>query len=173
MVNFGPLAAEIVSLVWGTPADFNGFRVLAALLHGTLVVGVSQTYLRRSTQGATYIRHDDAPADPQVGPPTARECGARTLRFASSALVPNSGAQIMVTLFFTAIRLMIFTGVTDISLFVRPTGCYQPKPKFIVTVILPFTGHISCILFWCNKCADDMQYVHISQVVCDVGHGSS
>jgi len=34
MVN-GPLAAEIVSLVWGTPANFNGFRVLAALLHGT------------------------------------------------------------------------------------------------------------------------------------------
>ena len=43
MVNFGPLAAEIVSLVWGTPGTFNGFRVLAALLHGTLVVGVSQT----------------------------------------------------------------------------------------------------------------------------------
>ena len=43
MVNFGPLAAEIVSLVWGTPANFNGFRVLPALLHGTLVVGVSQT----------------------------------------------------------------------------------------------------------------------------------
>ena len=53
MVNFGLLAAEIVSLVWGTPANFNGFRVLAALLHGTLVVGVSQT-LRRC--GATYIR---------------------------------------------------------------------------------------------------------------------
>ena len=32
MVNFGPLAAEIVSLVWGTPANFNWFRVLAALL---------------------------------------------------------------------------------------------------------------------------------------------
>ena len=43
MVNFGKLAAEIVSLVWGTPANFNGFRVLAALLHGILVVGVSQT----------------------------------------------------------------------------------------------------------------------------------
>jgi len=43
IVNFGLLAAEIVSLVWGTPANFNGFRVLAALLHGTLVVGVSQT----------------------------------------------------------------------------------------------------------------------------------
>ena len=43
MVNFGLLAAEIVSLVWGTPATFNG---LAALLHGTLEVAVSQT-LRR------------------------------------------------------------------------------------------------------------------------------
>jgi len=43
MVNFGPLAAEIVSLVWGTPGNFNGFHVLAALLHGILVVGVSQT----------------------------------------------------------------------------------------------------------------------------------
>ena len=43
MVNVGPLAAEILSLVWGTPGNFNGFGVLAALLHGTLVVGVSQT----------------------------------------------------------------------------------------------------------------------------------
>jgi len=46
MVTFGRLAAEIVSLVWGTPANFNGFRVLAALLHGSQVMGVSQT-LRR------------------------------------------------------------------------------------------------------------------------------
>jgi len=46
MANFGLLVAEIDSLVWGTPANFNGFHVLAALLHGTLVVGVSQT-LRR------------------------------------------------------------------------------------------------------------------------------
>jgi len=35
MVNFGPLADEIVSLVWGTPANFNGSLVLTALLHGT------------------------------------------------------------------------------------------------------------------------------------------
>jgi len=43
MVNFGLLTAEIRWPVWGTPANFNGFRVLAALLHGTLVVGVRQT----------------------------------------------------------------------------------------------------------------------------------
>jgi len=42
MVNFGPLAPEIVSLVWGTPANFNGFRVLAALLHGSQVVSGRQ-----------------------------------------------------------------------------------------------------------------------------------
>jgi len=46
MVNFGPLAAEIGPVVWGTPANFNGFRVFAALLHGSQVLGVSQT-LRR------------------------------------------------------------------------------------------------------------------------------
>ena len=34
MVNFGLLAAEIVSGVWGTPVTFNGFLVLAALLCG-------------------------------------------------------------------------------------------------------------------------------------------
>jgi len=33
MVNFGP-TAEIGSTIWGTPANFNWFRVLAALLHG-------------------------------------------------------------------------------------------------------------------------------------------
>ena len=43
MVNFGPLTAEIGSGVLGTSANFNGFRVLTALLHGTVVVGVSQT----------------------------------------------------------------------------------------------------------------------------------
>ena len=55
MVNFVPLTAEIGSGVWGTLPSFKEFRVLAALLHGTLVVGVSQT-LRRCTEGATYIR---------------------------------------------------------------------------------------------------------------------
>jgi len=55
IVTFGLLTAEIRWRVWRTPANFNGFRVLAALLHCTLVVGVSQT-LRRWTEGATYIR---------------------------------------------------------------------------------------------------------------------
>ena len=32
MVHVGPLTTEIGSGVWGTPANFNGFRVLASLL---------------------------------------------------------------------------------------------------------------------------------------------
>jgi len=46
MVNFGLPTAEICWWVWGTTANFNGFRVLAALLHGIPVLGVRQT-LRR------------------------------------------------------------------------------------------------------------------------------
>ena len=55
MVNVGPLPAEIDPVVWGTPANFKGFRALAALLHGTRVLGVSHT-LRHWTEGVTYIR---------------------------------------------------------------------------------------------------------------------
>jgi len=58
MVNFGLLAAEIGPVVWGTPANFNGFRVLAALLHRSQVVGESHT-LRRWTEGTTYVRQRD------------------------------------------------------------------------------------------------------------------
>jgi len=43
MVNFGPLAAEIISLVWGTPSNFNGFRVLAALRPNSITLSWSQT----------------------------------------------------------------------------------------------------------------------------------
>ena len=55
MMNFSPQAAEIPLVVSGTPANFNRFRVLAALLHGSQVLGISHT-LRRWTEGATYIR---------------------------------------------------------------------------------------------------------------------
>jgi len=59
--NISPTHPEIGwdrFLVWGTPANFNEFRVLAVLLHGTLVVGVSQT-LRRWTECAMYILQGD------------------------------------------------------------------------------------------------------------------
>ena len=58
MVILGLLAAQIGLPVWGTPANFNGFRVLAALLHDSQVLSVSQT-LRRWTEGATYVRQGD------------------------------------------------------------------------------------------------------------------
>jgi len=43
MVNFGLLAAEIVLLVWGNPANFNGFRVLASLLQRRCSMEANQT----------------------------------------------------------------------------------------------------------------------------------
>jgi len=43
MVNFGPLTAEIDWWVWGTPANFNGFRVLASLLQRRRATEVNQT----------------------------------------------------------------------------------------------------------------------------------
>jgi len=55
MANFGPLAAEISPVVWGTPANFNKFRAFTALLHGTPVLGISRT-VPSSTEGATYIQ---------------------------------------------------------------------------------------------------------------------
>jgi len=43
MVNFSLLAAEIILLVWGTPANFNGFRVLASLLQRRRSTEANQT----------------------------------------------------------------------------------------------------------------------------------
>ena len=52
MVNFGPLGlgTEVVSLVWGTPANFNEFRILVSLL-----------WRRRSTE-ANQTLHDIWPS---------------------------------------------------------------------------------------------------------------
>jgi len=43
MANFGPFTAEICWQVWGTPANFNGFRVLASLLQGRRSPEANQT----------------------------------------------------------------------------------------------------------------------------------
>ena len=43
MVNFGPLIAEILLRVWGTPTNVNRFRVLALLLHRRLSTEVNKT----------------------------------------------------------------------------------------------------------------------------------
>jgi len=63
MVNFRQLMAEIGWRVWGTPANFNGFAcnqvlrspILAASLHGTRAVGVSQTLRRGTRNGITEL----------------------------------------------------------------------------------------------------------------------
>jgi len=44
MVNFSLLTAEIVSLVWGTQANFSGFHVLALLLQQRHSTEASQTF---------------------------------------------------------------------------------------------------------------------------------
>ena len=46
MVNLSLLAAEIVSLVSGTPANFNGFRVFASLLQRCCSTEANQTLHR-------------------------------------------------------------------------------------------------------------------------------
>jgi len=43
MVNVAPLTAKICWRVWGTPANFNGFRILALLLHWRCSMDVNQT----------------------------------------------------------------------------------------------------------------------------------
>ena len=50
MMNFGPLAAEIGLPVWGTSANFNGFRVLPSLLQ------------RRRSPEANQTLHDVWPS---------------------------------------------------------------------------------------------------------------
>jgi len=43
MVNFGSLTAEIGWRIWGTPANFKRFRVLASLLHRYRWTEINQT----------------------------------------------------------------------------------------------------------------------------------
>ena len=66
MVKFGPLTAEIDWRVWGTPGNFNGFRVFVTAptsLRTTRRFSspnctrarISRFHQRHSTDGATYI----------------------------------------------------------------------------------------------------------------------
>jgi len=50
-VNFGPLAAEIGPVVWGTPTNFNGFRSVTA---ATSLTG-GQPNFARSWAATHYI----------------------------------------------------------------------------------------------------------------------
>ena len=61
MVNFGPVMAEIGSGVWVSPVNFNGSRVLAALLHGSTRSQHPANFavLNSWIEGATYVRQGD------------------------------------------------------------------------------------------------------------------
>jgi len=54
MLNFRPQAAEIGAVVWGTPANFNGFRVLAATSLNGSQPNLAQ-YLAVSWAGTLHI----------------------------------------------------------------------------------------------------------------------
>jgi len=86
MVNFRLLSAEIRWRVWSTPANFNGFRVLAALLHGsdgTLVVGVSQTWCVEQRAPPIFVR---ATITLSIGPHSSRNCFAHHCVWHSSTV---------------------------------------------------------------------------------------
>ena len=55
MVNFSPLTAEISWRIWGTPANFNGFRVLASLLQRRRSTEANQT-LHLCTMFSSLLR---------------------------------------------------------------------------------------------------------------------
>ena len=55
MVNFGPLTAEIRWQVWGTPANFNGFRVFGRVT-ARHCSSTPQPNFAAFNRGTTYIR---------------------------------------------------------------------------------------------------------------------
>jgi len=58
MTNFGPLTAEIGSLVWGTPANFNGFSRLGFVTAATSLTAGQPNFARClavSWAGTLYI----------------------------------------------------------------------------------------------------------------------
>jgi len=55
MANFSLLTPEIGSVVWGTPANFNWFRVLASLLQRRRSTEANQPCLAVSWAGTLYI----------------------------------------------------------------------------------------------------------------------
>jgi len=67
MSNFGPLATEIGLPVWGTPANFHGFQVLASLLHQRRSTEVNQTlhdvWPARGLVHYIYIFRGSCPTD--------------------------------------------------------------------------------------------------------------
>ena len=61
MLNVGPLTAEIRWRVWGTPAHFNGFRVLASLPHRASLNGCQPNFARCLALSARHSRSGRQP----------------------------------------------------------------------------------------------------------------
>ena len=104
-VNFGLLTAEICWRVWGTPPNFNGFRVLASLLQRRRSTKVNQTLhdvtLAVSWAGTLYIHFPGLLPRNGIFPRakfTLRPSlafsyiGSITARHSSSVRQPNSAA---------------------------------------------------------------------------------
>jgi len=104
MVNFSPLTADICWQVWGTPANFNGFHVLASLLHRRRSLEANQTlhdlWPSPGLVHYTYTLWGLLPpngilpaAKFTLGPSFAfSHIGSVTARHSSSSRQPNFGA---------------------------------------------------------------------------------
>jgi len=133
MVNFGPLAAEIVSLVWGIPGNFNVFSVLAALLHGTLVVGVSQTgALNRG-------RHLYSAGRP------SRWALAHISSCSLFYLMQNDNTHTVGRLLFC--RAAMFIPFCSIFMFINSTWCYFVTWSLITVALWNRADHYIFIMF--------------------------
>jgi len=82
----------LASLRQRHPANFNGFRVLAALLHSTLVVGVSQTLWHGTRNGITELSQRAPPIfgwaaiTLGIGPHSSRLLKCTYVHFVTGAL---------------------------------------------------------------------------------------
>jgi len=71
MVNFGPLTAEISWRVWGTPADFNGFHVLASFVSDIAVFLLKRDVKLQLTNRLGFVT---APTSLNGGQPHFARC---------------------------------------------------------------------------------------------------
>jgi len=100
-----------LSSFWLDLPDLSQFAHLCSrmLMHWWPEISSDFICIYEEIVGGAGGAHNALP-DPKVEPPTARAFGARTLRFAPSALVSDCGARIIVTLkqvywYIVAIRL--------------------------------------------------------------------
>jgi len=83
-----PLAAEIDPVVWGTPANFNGFCVLAALLHTALQYWALATLCRVEQRAPPIFGR--AAITLGIGPHSSCVCFVTTRMPGVEAALPES-----------------------------------------------------------------------------------